>query len=187
LHDNYLVQWVCSLAVYTEIDWNFTIAVGKAIEQQLQLNGKQTEIVNYTNLLKLSRISWMQDGIINESLRIKMLGYLNKDTEAFARETLEAQLQLIERTVTDNSLVKERFDDHKKLNGFLLDVYHHRKTSKPDEGFIKKMLNKNRLDEAQDIYLNEGENKLLWNPANKLKMLIRQYHQNIFFACKILI
>ena len=164
-----LFQWICSLAVYPATDWDFTIAVGKAIEDQINKNGTQTELVNYTNLLKIARISWMQDDIINEGLRAKMLEYLDKNAEELARQTLNQQLHLIEDTIDDNSLVKARFEIHKKLNKFLLDSYQHKKISKEDEAFVKRSLEKNRLDEGQDIYLNKGTNSLLMHPFKKEK------------------
>ena len=89
-----LLQWVCSLAVYPAADWNFTIAVGKAIEDKINKNGIQAELVNYTNLLKIARISWMQDDVINEGLRAKMLEYVDREYEALARKTLHTQLHL---------------------------------------------------------------------------------------------
>lgn len=186
LSEDYLLQWVCSLAVYPDIDWNFTIAIGNAIERQLEQSGRQVQLVNYTNLLKLSRISWMQDGIVNESLRVDMLAYLDKDSQALARETLEKQLQSIEYSIADNSLVKEKFDIHKKLNRFLLDVYHRRKTRKSDESYVRRILEQNRLDEAQDIYLNEGENGLLWNPRAKHKEVsLKDYFKQRSYAQKL--
>ncbi len=167
LCDGPLLQWVCSLAIYPATDWDLTIAIGKAIEQKLPKNDGQADLVNYTNLLKIARISWMQDGIINESLRVKMLSYLDKDAEALARETLSTQLYLIEDAINDDSLVKARFNIHQKLNRFLLDSYHHNKIKKEDEAFIKRAFTLNRLDEGQDIYLDEGDNLMLPNPFKK--------------------
>ncbi len=169
LSDKYLLQWVCSLAVYPVVDWNFTIAMGQAIEQQVLQSNEYGELVNYSNLLKVARISWMQDGIINESLRVQMLAYLNKDAEALARKTLSRQLQLIESTISKDSLVKTDFDIHTKLNRFLLDAYYTHKTSNADDAFIKKMFETHQLDEGQDIYLEKGNNTLLHDPSNKNK------------------
>ncbi|MEP7107627.1 MAG: hypothetical protein ABI760_06580 [Ferruginibacter sp.] len=162
-----LLQWVCSLAIYPAADWDLTIAIGKAIEQGLQQNGTGSRLVNYTNLLKIARISWMQDGIINESLRVQMLTYLDKDAQALARETLSNQLNLIEDKINDDSLIKPGFEIHRKLNRFLLDSYHHRKIEKEDEAFIKTSLEQNQFDEGQFIYLDEGNNSLLSNPFKK--------------------
>lgn len=186
LDDQYLSQWVCSLAVYPETNWNFTIAMGKAIEQQLQQDNKPVEIVHYTNLLKLARIVWMQDGIINESLRVQMLASLGKEEEALARKTLSKQLQLIANTVNDDSLVKANFDMHTTLNRFLLDAYYHNKTSKSDEAFIRKAFNNNQLDEGQDIYLEKGENSLLHNQADKSRGIgLSNYFKQISSRQKI--
>ncbi len=161
------LQWVCCLAIYPSADWDFTIAIGKAIEQRLQQNAAQAELVNYTNLLKIGRISWMQDGIINESLRADMLAYLDKDTEVLARQTLTQMLHVIQDNIEDGSLIKGRFDIHKKLNQFLVDSYQHKKIEKEDEAFIQKTLLSNRLDEGQGIYLEHGNNSLLSHPFGR--------------------
>jgi len=63
--------------------------------------------------------------------------------------------------------VKARFDIHKKLNKFLLDSYHHKKVSNEDEAFVKGYLEKNRLDEGQEIYLEKGNNSMLIHPFKK--------------------
>ncbi len=186
INDKYLLQWVCSLAIYPAIDWNFTIAMGKAIEQQLQQSGNPAELVNYSSLLKIARISWMQDGIINESLRVQMLAYLDKDEEALARKTLSKQLKLIESTISKDSLVKTNFDIHTKLNNFLLDAYYNNKTSNADDAFIKKLIENNQLDEGQDIYLSKGDNTLLHRPSNKKNAIgIRDYFKSKLSRQKI--
>lgn len=184
-----MLQWVCSLAIYPSVDWELTIAMGKAIEQRLQQNGAQVELVNYTNLLKIGRISWMQDGIINESLRAGMLAYLDNDTEALARQTLTQMLHLIEDKIDDDSLIKARFDIHKKLNRFLVDSYQHKKIEKEDEAFIQKTLQSHRLDEGQGIYLENGNNSLLSHPFNKEKEVglsryfkLKKYRQIVYSA-----
>lgn len=167
LGEGQILQWVCSTAVYPAIDWNLTLAFGKAIEQQWVERGLKTDLVNYTNLLKIGRISWMQDGIINESLRAQMLSYLDKDAEALARKTISEQLHLINGKISNASLVKPGFDVHQKLNQFLLDSYQHNKISREDEVFVKKILAANQLDEGQDIYLNNRNNSMVTHPFKK--------------------
>jgi N-acetylmuramoyl-L-alanine amidase len=165
VEDKLLMQWVCSTAVYPALDWNLLLALGKAIEQQRKT---QADLVTYTNLLKISRISWMQDGLINESLRAAMLDYLSDDEEALARKTLQQQLQQIENTISNESLIKPQFDIHKKLNRFLLHSYNHTKPSVQDEAFIGELIRNNGLDEGQDIYLRR-DNSLLRHPFDKGK------------------
>jgi hypothetical protein len=143
-----LLQWVCSLVIYPSPDWNLTIVMGKAIENEFHKKGVPIDLVNYTSLLKISRISWMQDGVINESLRVNMLAYLDKNDEALARETLQRQLNLIEEKIKDDSLVKTRFEIHRKLNKFLLDSYEQRKISREEEAFIKSYWIQNNLMRA---------------------------------------
>jgi len=40
LNDDNLLKWVCSLAVYSSVDWNLTLAIGKAIKNNLHQKGK---------------------------------------------------------------------------------------------------------------------------------------------------
>ncbi|OQP57788.1 hypothetical protein A3860_09180 [Niastella vici] len=167
LNDAWLLQWVCSLAVYNAIDWNFTLAMGKAIEQKANDKGQPVSLVNYTNLLKLGRISWMQDGILPQSLRVQMLTYLSRDAEALARQVLAGQLELIEETIPDDSIVKTRFDRHRKLNNWLLAIHNNDSTSRSADAYIWNLLNSDQLDEGQAIFLEKGRNTLLRNPLKK--------------------
>jgi len=167
LDNEWLLQWVCSLAVYNSIDWNFTLAMGKAIEQKENDKGQPQNLVNYTNLLKLGRISWMQDGILPQSLRVQMLTYLNKDAEALARQELAGQLELIEETIPADSIVKTRFDRHRKLNNWLLAIHNNDRTSREDDAYVWNLLNSDQLDEGQAIFLENGRNTLLRNPLKK--------------------
>lgn len=164
-----LLQWVCALAVYPTIDWNLTLAIGQAIEDHYRATDPGFELVHYTNLLKIGRISWTRDGMINESLRVKMLSWLDKKIQAIARETLKAQLRLVEEKINDSSLAKSKFDVQKNLNDFLLDSYHNKNISKESNAFIKNLVETKQLDEGQDIYLNNGVNTPVNHPFKKGK------------------
>ncbi|MDB5148087.1 MAG: hypothetical protein JWQ57_2107 [Mucilaginibacter sp.] len=191
LGEGALLQWVCSLAVYPDIDWNLTLAIGKAIEKQYQQTGKRIDLVNYTNLLRLSRILWMQDGSINESLRIKMLSHLDRDAEALARQTLKDMLSAIEHNINDNSFVKSKFDIHKNLNQFLLSSYYKKTITNQEAAFFEELIKNNQLDEGQDIYITEGKNTLLPQPFGKASSINpdgyfkRRAYQHKIFACVI--
>lgn len=157
LNNPFLFQWICSLAVYPAIDWNFTIAIGKAIENDLKSKGSSADLVNYTNLLKISRISWMQDDVISESLRLDMLGRLGKSATLLARQTLYSQLEAISASIKDDSFVKSQFELHRTLNRFLVDVYQEKNTTIASDNAIKKIRESSELDEAQNIYFNRDE------------------------------
>ncbi len=169
LNNDHLVQWVCSLAVFPSVDWNLTIALGKAIENDLYKKGNPAELVNYTNLLKIGRIAWMHHGIMPDSLRSKMLEQLDSNSQLLARQTLLHQLALIKKTmpVTDASLIKHEMDIHEKMNEFLIKSYSGKQISKDEKAFIRNIIKKHQLDQAQQIFLNHKRNSPLPHPVFK--------------------
>jgi hypothetical protein len=83
-NDAVLFQWLCAICVYPRLRWEVVVETGKAI---LDKNG-QPEKLNYSNLLKLSRIAWMQDGVFPQATRLELLKQLTIENELCARETL---------------------------------------------------------------------------------------------------
>jgi lysozyme family protein len=169
LGNEYLLQWICSLAVYPTVDWNLTIAIGRKLESEFASNGKQVDLVNYSHLLKIGRISWLQDGNVTNALRVDMLGYLNNKTELLARQTLVELLSELEDKVSTSSLIKREFDVHKTINKFLIDAYENKNPSPKEEAFIKEILANNQLDQANEVYLNSKTDTLLKSPFRKTK------------------
>jgi TPR repeat len=82
--DEVLFQWLCAICIYPRLKWEVLVEIGKAI---LDKYG-QPESLNYSNLLKLCRISWMQQGIFPQSTRLELLKLLKTDNELCARERL---------------------------------------------------------------------------------------------------
>lgn len=166
INDDLMMQWVCSLAVFPTVDWNLTIALGKSIENDLDKKGKPAELLNYTNLLKIGRIAWMHNGIIPDSLKTKMLEQLDGNSQLLARQTLLNQLAEIKKAipVTEASLIKREMDIHEKMNEFLINSYSGKKITKEEQAFIRTVIKKNQLDEAQHIFLNHKHNSPLRHP-----------------------
>ena len=117
-------QWLAALSIYPEPHWQLTLAIGKALEEQFSREGKcrPGELVNFANLLLLSRIEWMQTGQWSESLRVTMMEQLDPGVEDVARRVLLSLLGRfeLEYKVTADSLVKGRLDLQKTVNRFLL-------------------------------------------------------------------
>lgn len=84
IDDPILFQWLCSIAVYPKLRWEMIIEVGRAI---CDAAGKP-EVVNYTSLLKLVRIPWMQEGAIPDHTRVALMKRLSVANEVIARETI---------------------------------------------------------------------------------------------------
>lgn len=190
LQNDDLLLWVCSLAVYAEIDWNFTIAVGKALEKRMQERNHFAELVTYTNLLKLARISWMRDGIVTETLRAEMLDNLDNETEALARQTFLNQLESLQGSVKNDSLIKRTYDINQRINELLLQAYKGKRMPTEQRAEIAAMISNNELGTAEEIYLNKAKNTLLKHPYTKrslkplayLKMLSRHEKMNFLAA-----
>jgi acyl carrier protein len=161
---NLLEQWLCALAVYPHINWDVTIAIGKAFEEKYSRPG---QLVNYTNLLTLSRIQWMNDEQLMDSLRIEMMNHLEEDKQVLARQVILELMKEIEPKISDDSLVKDELQFLGTTNKFLLnanDKISQELTEEELEQF-KDYLKNDHVDWALQTYL-EGTNTLLKDPAN---------------------
>ena len=158
--DPALLQWVCALAVYPYIDWKVTVAIGKAIENSLP--GKD-RLVTYTNLLKISRIKWMQSGVQPDDLRLKMLHHLDNTTELLARKTILQLLAEVEEDIAPSSLVRSEFDLNKTVNRFLLHTNNPLDNwlTEKERALMKTYVEKQYLDYPLESYLNAADKTLL--------------------------
>jgi len=170
--DAYLVeQWLCALAVYPHINWQVTIAVGQAFENAFSHGGK---LVNYSNLLVLSRIQWMNDGQLMDSLRLEMLNHLEPSKEALARQVIVGLMKEIAPQMQDNSLVKNEFDFLQNTNKVLVNAHNKNQqsiTGKEWEQF-KAYVNNDQLDWTTENYLQSGrQTPLVDHNSSSLKSM----------------
>ncbi|MVM34160.1 tetratricopeptide repeat protein [Spirosoma sp. HMF4905] len=84
-----LIQWLAALAIYPRIRWEVVVEMGRTL--------MTPEAVNFTNLLKLARISWMQEGSFPDKTRLELLKTLHPDNEVKARVTLLRMLNKAEQ------------------------------------------------------------------------------------------
>ncbi|MBC7826839.1 MAG: N-acetylmuramoyl-L-alanine amidase [Chitinophagaceae bacterium] len=172
--DEELLQWVCALAVYPYVDWKVTVAIGKAIEEN---SSQQNHLVTYSNLLKISRIKWMQSGAQPDDLRLQMLQYLNSKTEIIARNTMVQLLEEAGTEITDSSLVKNEYELNKTVNRFLLH------TQNPDANDLtdnereqmKEYVRQEWLDYPLQNYLDHAKNTLLKNDKGVESITPQEY------------
>ncbi len=174
---NLMEQWVCALAVYPHIEWNVTIAIGKAFEERFSKAG---HLVNFTNLLIVSRIQWMNDLQLMDSLRVEMLNHLEPVKEAVARAIVVDLLQEIKSNVTTESLVKDELDFIDNSNKFLLNAHDpvNSFTGEEWEQF-KKYVDNDQVDWTLNQYLEKGNNTLLKNPDNPHQTLSLHDYLNV--------
>lgn len=75
-----LFQWLAALAIYPRLRWEVVVELGRAL--------MPPEAVNFTNLLRLARISWMHEGAFPDYTRLELLKALTPANEVKARQTL---------------------------------------------------------------------------------------------------
>ena len=92
-----LFQWLSALAVYPKPNWSLTLSIGQA------LAARGVVALNYDNLLQLSRVEWLQTGILDQGLRAELLEELEEDNEQVARMTVAAELKAINEQLPRDS------------------------------------------------------------------------------------
>gem|GEM_PF-3368842 len=119
-YSNILFQWIAALAVYPKIQWQLTIAIGKAIMDKY---GKSHEM-NFTSLLRIARIKWMKDGKFPDYSRLDLLKNLSKENEVIARETILTVLNEIpEADLNTHHFAYEEKETQRLINEFNLYAY----------------------------------------------------------------
>lgn len=119
-YSNILFQWIAALGTWPLVNWQMTLAIGKAI---LDKEGKGDEL-NFTNLLRIARIKWMREGRFPDYIRTELLKKLSKENEVTARETILALLNEIPVTeLHQDHFAYEEKETQKLINEFILYAY----------------------------------------------------------------
>ncbi len=82
--DELLFQWLCAICIYPRLSWEVMIEIGKALFDKYG----RPESLNYSTLLLLCRISWMQQGVFPQTTRLELLKQLKIENEILARQVL---------------------------------------------------------------------------------------------------
>lgn len=83
------LRWLAATMVYPIPTWEVTLAMAHALDQADGPLIQATDpLLTYPNLLHLSRIPWMQNGILPPRLRLALLDTLDEQTELLARKTV---------------------------------------------------------------------------------------------------
>ena len=107
-----LFQWLCTLAVYPNPNWDMTIAIGEALSN----HGVE---VSYDNLLILARIPWLQSGVLHPKLRQELLNQISPDIELAAREAVRRELAAVQ-SLTQNSHVSLELETNLAIQNFAM-------------------------------------------------------------------
>lgn len=167
--DEVLFQWLCAICIYPRLKWEVFIEIGKAI---LDKYG-QPESLNYSNLLKLCRISWMRQGVFPQATRLELLKLLKTDNEICAREKLLHMLNYSTIRYGENGYF---FEEEKKrqvlTNQFILhasDNHLYSQYAGSKEAFKKLWENNSILDMPVKKYLDKKDNDNWQTPVSNGK------------------
>lgn len=164
---NVLLEWVLALSIYPKLRWEITLAIGKSILEKYNLRHQ----LNFTILLRITRISWMQQGFIKDSLRFEMLKKLSRKNEQTARETILLLLNEIPQQEIESSNSAEEKEVQQIINEFSLyahdpvfySSYHESKY------MFEKLWQNNQLNDTptESYFKNQGRQwKTLINQHN---------------------
>lgn len=155
--DEVLFQWLCAVCVYPRLRWEVLIGTGKAV---LDKYG-QPEKLNYTNLLRLCRISWMRDGVFPQATRLELLKQLTTDNELCARETMLRMLNYSSLLYKGEGYFFEEEKQRQQLtNEFILyssDNNKYKSFEGSSDTFKKLWKNNSILDAPLKIYLEKKD------------------------------
>ncbi|MGK4568600.1 hypothetical protein [Flavobacterium sp. 3HN19-14] len=157
LDDPVLFQWLCALAVYPKLYWELIIAFGDALFP---------EALNYPNLLKLARISWVKEAAFPVDIRLSMLKALDGEIEIKARALLLSLINDDLAGMAENSFSYEEKQIQKFTNSFVLSgsgnpQYHTPAIAADAQKFIALYKTGNINDNALKIYLDNKDKN--WN------------------------
>jgi hypothetical protein len=161
---NILFQWIAALAVYPKISWEVTIALGKTILDKYNC----VHELNYTNLLRIARISWMKAGTFPDAIRLELLKQLTTENEKLARQTMLHLLKEIPATeIAESSLAYEEKEIQQIIHEFSLyandPVYY--KAYKQSRDIYEQLWKEKKLKDAvAKLYFK--------NPDNSWKTMI---------------
>ena len=154
---NILFQWIAALAVYPKISWEVTIAIGKSILDKYNCGNE----LNYTNLLRIARISWMREGIFPDTVRLELLKQLDIENEKLARETMLILFKEIPASeIKESHMAYEEKEIQQIVNESSLyandPVYY--AAYKQSKDVFEKLWNEKRLnDSVAAIYFNNAD------------------------------
>ena len=104
-NDN-LFQWFCALAVYPRPEWPVTLAIGKAMDEEIS-RWQNEGLLTFDNLLILSRVPWLQKGEMPERLRKELLAFLYPEVEEIARRAITKEMEAVAGLVAGSHANRE--------------------------------------------------------------------------------
>jgi hypothetical protein len=87
-----LYEWVVAASVASKLKWDMILKIGQSLAEN-QSEQQEEVLLSYDNLLKLSRIPWLQEGTMPSGLQKQLYGQLDQETEKLARQAVLEVLQ----------------------------------------------------------------------------------------------
>ena len=116
-NDETIFQWLCAACIYPRLSWEILVEMGKTI---LDKYG-EPEKLNYGSLLRLCRITWMQQGVFPQITRLELLKSLTVENEICAREKLLEMLEYSTKLYGESGCFFEEEKKRQQLtNQFIL-------------------------------------------------------------------
>ncbi len=155
--DNILFQWVAALSLYPRVRWELIVAIGKSILEKY----KRPEELNFTNLLRITRIKWVSEGHFPDYMRLELLKKVLPENEVVARETILSLLNEIPaQEITVDHFVYEEKEIQRVINEFNLfahDPVKYAAYSTSGEVFEKLWRDKKIQDAPAKVYLKNED------------------------------
>lgn len=93
LDNDSLFYWVCALAIYPKPYWEITLVIGKKLEEYF----KNVKLLNYDNLIKLTRIKWLQKGDKLLEISGKLLNKLQEEKPEIIKIAYQAVSDMFQK------------------------------------------------------------------------------------------
>lgn len=156
-----LTQWLAATMVHPHPRWEIVLAVGRAIEAEMQAGKTDFEseghftvaastgqLVNLANLSKLAQIPWMDEKNYPENVRRTLLDMMDEELEVLARQTV---ISLLDQTVVEKDSAAY---GEKRLHTTVQEAALH-----PDDQLLQKKLRYLWLHDRLDSYQTDKFNQ----------------------------
>jgi hypothetical protein len=177
--------WLCTLALHQELVWEVTLSLGQTVEEFYQdSQNKSINILNYTSLLKLSSLAWIENDAMPDHLRMSLVKEIEKNEklEKLARSKILQVLEEIE---------KDAFSSREKNIGIAIQSVSLNKRDRQSWRTVRYLWHHNMLDRSHQNafqkYFRIRPSKVLQRAAIMLFLCpmifynpsVRGYHQDI--------
>ena len=118
--------WIATCAIYPELYWDLTIAIGKTLENDSNFSDLH-DLTSQENIAILARIDWFRTGKIPDTEREKLLNNKNILLEKYKTAAITTIIKVLEQNLPENKELKDSF----AYNNFLMNIVVNKLMLKP--------------------------------------------------------